>query len=251
MPAFYFHDALGNLRQGPETVFPILTMLDFGTPHQRYQYVATASFIHPRGVFVTAKHALLDNAGNQLFPAIAIHQYGRFTCVRHLQNFRIHLTDDIAVGELNEHCGHNGMRFGPQNLVAALPSSIEELPIDHYIRSFAYPRSELGTVEENFVQNANFIGNWSEGLIEEYHPNGRDRVFLPGRCYRTSMPVLAGASGGPVFNEEGYIIGVNSTSFGEEPPSHITPLEGILDLQLFDHYAGPSMTVRELFAQPI
>lgn len=246
MPAFYFQDALGNLRQGVESVFPILTMVDFGTPHQRYQYVATASFIHPRGVFVTAKHTLLNNDGTALMPAITIHQYGRFLCVRHLQYFKFHPADDIAIGELNEHCVHNNMRFGPRNLVAAIPTAIGEIAVDHYIRSFAYPRSDLGPVQKDFQQNANFIGDWSEGNVEEYLPNGRDLTFLPGRCYRTSMPVLAGASGGPVFNEEGFMIGVNSTSFGEEPPSHITPLDGMLDLVLNEHYAGAEMTVRDL-----
>ncbi len=231
MPAFYFHDGNGQLRQGPESVFPILTMLDFGTPDQRYQYVATASFIHPRGVFATAKHTLLDNQDRPLTPAIAIHQYGRFLCVRHLSYFNFHPVHDIAVGELHGYCVNNRKHFGSENLVAAIPIKIDQLPANHYVRSFAYPLTSIGDKVDRF-QKATFVGDWSEGHVEEFLPNGRDRTFLPGACYRTSMPVLSGASGGPVFNEDGFMVAVNSTSFGDLPPSHITPVVGMLDLVL-------------------
>jgi hypothetical protein len=52
------------------------------------------------------------------------------------------------------------------------------------------------------------------------------------------MAIDSGSSGGPVFNNEGYVVGINSGSFDldgmEDPISFVTPLDFILDLRLTD-----------------
>jgi hypothetical protein len=60
----------------------------------------------------------------------------------------------------------------------------------------------------------NFSAAYYEDRIEEYLPAGRDRVMLPGPCWRTSMTIHGGASGGPVFDERGRVFAINSTGFG-------------------------------------
>lgn len=54
----------------------------------------------------------------------------------------------------------------------------------------------------------------------------------PNACYQTNMKILSGASGGPVFNSAGNVIGVNSTSFTVDPPytSFISSIVGAFNI---------------------
>jgi hypothetical protein len=52
------------------------------------------------------------------------------------------------------------------------------------------------------INNVQFIDirpTFYDGDITEYFPAGRDRVLLPAPCYRPSMIIHGGASGGPSF----------------------------------------------------
>ena len=52
-----------------------------------------------------------------------------------------------------------------------------------------------------------------QGAIQELHPNGRDRSFVPFPAFRANYPSPHGMSGGPVFTEQGHVCGVVSTSY--------------------------------------
>jgi len=60
-------------------------------------------------------------------------------------------------------------------------------------------------------------------------------MFFKGTCIQTNMQIKGGASGGPVFNDEGYVIGINSTGFemtdSEEPISFVTPIQKVFDIE--------------------
>jgi len=114
------------------------------------------------------------------------------------------------------------------------------------IVGFGYPKTQT-TVIDNLT-TFHLQGKWSEGLVEELHPNGLS--LLQNSCYQTTMHIESGSSGGPVFND-GYVVGVNSSSFeltGEEKPiSFITPISYILDLQL--SIENNIKTIRDLISQ--
>lgn len=57
------------------------------------------------------------------------------------------------------------------------------------------------------------------GSVTERHVNGRDKVMLPSPCLEIDCPSWSGMSGGPVFDRNGYLIGILSTSYGADPPS--------------------------------
>ena len=57
--------------------------------------------------------------------------------------------------------------------------------------------------------NRNLVA--ADGSIEEVHHNKRDRSFITFPSFRTNAMFLPGISGGPILNQEGYVVGVVST----------------------------------------
>lgn len=66
-------------------------------------------------------------------------------------------------------------------------------------------------------------GRYTSGQILEVHPDGRDRVMMPGPCFSVKCAAYGGMSGGPVFDSRGYLVGVVSTSYnGEDPIAYVS-----------------------------
>lgn len=71
-------------------------------------------------------------------------------------------------------------------------------------------RSDKIRNEENVVEGAMFS---SIGTVTNVYPSGRDRVLQPGPCFEVDAMAVGGMSGGPVFNADGEMIGVLSSSY--------------------------------------
>lgn len=102
--------------------------------------------------------------------------------------------------------------------------------INARIVTFAYPK-HANLIEED-LQKINFGPTYYDGNLIEYFANGRDKVMLPGPCYRTSIVIHGGASGGPVFSPSGDVFGINSTGYGDEDISFVTRLYEITELTI-------------------
>ena len=100
------------------------------------------------------------------------------------------------------------------------------MEINDSVHTYAYPETEHA---DNRID---FFGKYYEGKIEAHYPDGRDKNMLPSSCYQTSIRILGGASGGPVFNSKGSVIGINSTSFdaGHDEASSISFVSDINDV---------------------
>jgi Trypsin-like peptidase domain len=61
----------------------------------------------------------------------------------------------------------------------------------------------------------------STGIIKERYPTGRDLVMLPGPAVQVATSASGGMSGGPVFDQNGLLFGIVSTSYGQE--DHVGP----------------------------
>lgn len=70
----------------------------------------------------------------------------------------------------------------------------------------------------------------TSGLVTNCFPHGRGER-MPSPCVEVDMETLGGMSGGPVFNEDGYIVGIVSSSF-DGGPSYITLIWDALRLSL-------------------
>lgn len=60
----------------------------------------------------------------------------------------------------------------------------------------------------------------SSGLVTAVFPDGRGQR-MPAACIEVAMDTFGGMSGGPVTNDDGYVIGVVSSSF-DGGPSYVT-----------------------------
>lgn len=66
----------------------------------------------------------------------------------------------------------------------------------------------------------------SSGLVTAVFPDGRGER-MPAACVEVAMDTFGGMSGGPVANDDGYVIGVVSSSF-DGGPSYVTLIWDIL-----------------------
>lgn len=242
---YSFANISGKSENGMEAVFPFLT----GNKTEGFKFLATGSFIHPFGGFVTAAHVLLEKDGSLVDPLIAIHlDINGNPMVRHFskENYGIDNKSDIAFGLLS-HPINIDTSERVQNPFFIMSAS--KISVNDPIKTCAYPLSKIENIDGE--QIGEFKLDWFDGVIKEAHPKGRDKSVLPGACYRTNMHIMSGASGGPVFNKKGLLIGVNSTGIdleendSGEPLSYITPIDEILGLAIKSDKGGMK-TILEL-----
>ena len=193
-------------------VFPIVKRDDAGT----ITLCGTGFFVAPGGVFATAKHIFEGNDVRES-DSFEILQEG----VGHVEPRSILevITDeasDLAVGRLKP--AHNECLSCKEHTVVGIMQLDPE--IHEVVGSFVFAHTlidrpknvemENGVVE---FQNVRLRSHWEVGLTEKIYPNGLG--FVKGPCFGTSMFVEGRGSGGPVFNSNGFVIGVNSRSFAE------------------------------------
>lgn len=62
----------------------------------------------------------------------------------------------------------------------------------------------------------------SQGKVLDVWPSGRDRVMLPSASFAVDCPAFGGMSGGPVFDQNGHLVGIVSSSSEGEEISYVT-----------------------------
>ena len=70
----------------------------------------------------------------------------------------------------------------------------------------------------------------TSGLVTNCFPHGRGER-MPSPCVEVDMETLGGMSGGPVFNKEGHLVGIVSSSF-DGGPSYVTLIWDALRLSI-------------------
>ncbi len=111
----YFTGKEGQPVHPIEPIFPILT----GDPKTKaYRFLETGFFINVFGGFLTAKHVLYDNDGNQINPFFAIITQEGKHYTRYLDKSFPHPTADICFGLLRQDAllGNEYMNVDFRNL---------------------------------------------------------------------------------------------------------------------------------------
>ena len=78
----------------------------------------------------------------------------------------------------------------------------------------------------------------------------RGSALLKNPCWQTNMCIHSGSSGGPVFNKDGMVIGINSVSYSDQNFSFISTLYHIMNLKIrhldIIGYEKKDFTLKEL-----
>lgn len=218
-------DGLSSVYKLEEAVFPIIKEIN----KENWEIIGTGFYITHNGVIATARHVLADvideKRKKQKHPIFFPHfcEDGRWF-VRQITQAILADNGDVALG-LPTEFKHNKTGKLLRNKVLTLTTSVAK--IGEKLITYAYPKSYT---KKNEVH---CWSNYYEGKVVKYYPKGRDRVMMPTACYQTSINILPGASGGPVFSPSGHVVGINSTSFdGAQDISYVSCISRLLRLSI-------------------
>ena len=148
----------------------------------------------------------------------------------------------IAVPQIAKHDVTGEDLICPRATLTTAPPAIGDI-----VSTYAYPNTSIKNIAGKV--RAYFEAHFYEGRLEEFLPDGRDRVLLPSPCYRTSYVTHGGASGGPVAGPSGKVFAVNSTGWHGESMSFVTRINEILPLEvnvMDDTGVTRAMTILEM-----
>ena len=198
---------------------------------RKFKYIGTAFFISITGLLITAKHVLqdvFDEQGKASGP-IGICQFlpeNEFILRSFIRGF-YYENSDVAIAQLDQP-RHKETNEVLKNKILCL--SFAKCNVGDDIYTYAYPTSKIlssGKKHEMIFTPYYFAGQ----LVKNYEKE-RGSALLKNPCWQTNMYIHSGASGGPVFNKDGMVIGINSVSDSDLSFSFISTLYHVMNLKI-------------------
>ncbi len=204
-----------------------------------FSIMGSAVIVAP-GVALSAKHIFFDDIDEIASNEISILCAGltplglRLWGVKHIKTIS---SADLCVLELKlmSKVETNDSFFLPP-ISTSTPSVGDKLMIIGFV-----PDKTKYPINRN-KRNSGFAAKGdlraSFGSVTEVFQRGRDQLMLPGPCIQIDCFAKSGVSGGGVFNHEGSLIGVLSSSFDEEGPAFVSSIIPALTRQIFEGWPG-------------
>jgi len=236
---------------GERAVFPIIHHAADGV----MRLIGTGFFIAAGGIFLTAKHVFEgpDISNTDHFDALQVCE--NQIAQRLITHLHSHPEFDLVVGRLapseidcpscDEH---------PVVSVMSLDPIVSEQG-NEVVASYVFAHTLVHDQDdEPLTRLITHRGHWEKGHVEEIFPAGDGRVTGP--CFSSSIFTEGRASGAPVFNSNGFVIGINSRGFAEVdglPYSTASSIRGALAMRvdgrtIAEHREGlqnrPTVSVR-------
>lgn len=246
-------------------VVPIMKEVGKG----RLQIVGTGFYISRYGLFMSANHViatLIDDSNTKLSVAYICH-FAENNSVRLRRIVRAGLLQpaDLAVGQADNFLDkypNNPLRNMRVRLTAKVPKAGSRLI------TYAYPENEVldFTVKDRapVVRSDYFEGSFLRNVLNSEHP------YMQYPYFETTIALKNGASGGPVFDSNGSVVGVNCRGWDFAGAEHagdnlssIVPVRSALEMriklaqlppksweraQIPDNRDGTTLTIAELAA---
>ncbi len=227
-------DGNGNDINPSEFVVPIIKE----TEPEFLQIVGTGFYIIRYGLVLTAQHVvepLINPTGRELGTGFILHWAGKEKCyLRRILGASYLNEVDLAIIQPENYMD----RFPDNPLVnRRVPLSLVIPIAGSEVITYAYPENE----EIDFSKE----GNSGEVKADYYEGKfcrvieAKENPFLPYAHLETTIHLKSGASGGPVYDNQRKVIGVNcsgmdflETEQKIESLSRIVPIEYLLSLSL-------------------
>ncbi|SNS25223.1 Trypsin-like peptidase domain-containing protein [Azospirillum sp. RU38E] len=205
------------------SVFPVLVLVG-----SDFKLLGTAFSITDNGIYICARHVVNEISEQGGIPVICNFMDSNNYVMRPILNVVSHDIADICV-LVGENMAH------PQKGLLknhALKLKFSCQAMGKNIWTFSYPDSQIK--QANGKTMMDFKPNIYRGTLEDFHSIGRDRVMLPFPCYRGTINLAGGTSGGPVFDDSSEgVFGVCLSSFsGQEDVSYYADIKLISTLLL-------------------
>lgn len=204
------------------------------------ELVASAFFIHPGGMLATAKHNLQENPNveeSKKFAGMGVLQVCSGEArVRAITHAHMHPEFDVAVIRLEP--AHDGC---PECTKHACVATMNLPPEKHELSAlFGFPNTEIEDAEptkfqngeKGWIQRINYRSSFHIGVAMSHHPNGLS--LTKGPCHRMQIEMDGGLSGGPAFNSNGFVVGINSSGLPNKPDSTVSAITAINEIVVAD-----------------
>jgi hypothetical protein len=217
-------DSSGKTCDAINAVSPVVTAKPDGS---EIEFIGTCFFAYIHGVIISAAHVLKSAiTDGECTKALGVmHIFDGKYMFRTVKK-AFWTGTDIAIAYLDQPA-HTTSGEILKNKVLKVKESIPKK--GDRIFTYAFPRTTIN-IDAKVIK---ISSGYYEGTVTGVFANGRDKSMLPGPCIQTDMYIHGGASGGPVFDEGGSVIGINSSSYQDSPNiSFVSLLSPIMDVQL-------------------
>ncbi len=213
-----------------DAVFPIISKNNNG----EVTVLGTGFFISRTGIFVTARHVFENMPEDEIIYLIQL-VGAKEIIERPIITKWMSLKSDICIGLAAPMQDDSGNHL----LNTRCRLSTKKPVINDSVYTYSFPKSEAeNSYDASIIK---FNPDFFKGEILQLYPDGRDKT-MNWPCYETNIHIYAGSSGGPVFNENDNVIGVNCSSI--EPYVDASFITGVRDIiRGCVHYIDPSTNI--------
>jgi len=187
---------------------------------------------------MTVSHVLeelINEQGKATNTGFIVHLAGDTAIyLRRVLGFNRYKKADLALG----HADNYKRQYPHCPLMNLRPLlSLELPPAGSQVVTYAYPENEVLDFASK-DQVPTIRGDYYDGVFQRFLKIS-ENPSMPCPCYETTIEIRSGASGGPVFDNRGRIIGVNcrgwdfrGTEFENKNLSYVIPVREALSMNV-------------------
>lgn len=199
----------------------------------RYRIIGTASYFGEPNWLITAQHIFRgdDIADTDGF---AVYFDGTSEPMRLDAKYDLQGTD-VTLCRLEGGVPPSIGDVTPFRVMNLAPEVHEVVAAFGYSHSSVNPNEVFEDEDGELLQSLRFRAKWELGGVLAIHPEGRGHV--KSECFETSILAEGRDSGAPIFNSNGFLVGILSSSFEFEsglPNSTFTSIVRIGGFNLGD-----------------